>query len=454
MLSRDDQKAIRYERLRSVFQHAPLAAGVSIVNACLVGAVVLRESGAWGIVPWLFAVTAIAAARLLLVGAFVRRPGADSGRVWLCAAVGGPLVTGLLWGVSVWIAVPASDAVELLLALVICGMCAGAITTLSAYWPSAMAFIVPATLPLAVRFLLQGGVWRVSALMVAIFAAALGMIALRAHRTFGEQVALRLALEREQAKFRDEAAQRQMAEAALFQAQKMEAIGHLTGGIAHDFNNLLQVVTGNLGLIRRAAIGNARVLGYVDTADRAAMRGADLTNRLLTFARGRAVVPERVNINALLRQFQPILERICDAKVRFSIVPGADLPDCMADPAQLQSAVLNLVINARDAMPDGGILTVQTGVATLTEADLVGNTDAVPGMFAWVSVTDTGMGIPPDVLGRVFEPFFTTKEPGRGTGLGLSQVFGFVRQSGGHLVLRSVVGEGTVATIWLPVASL
>lgn len=453
MLSPEDQGAIRYERLRSVFEQVPVAVIVGMVNACLVAAVVLSASGAWGVVPWLFSLTAIGAGRLLLAGAFARQPGADSAGAWLYAAVGGPMVTGVLWGGTIWITFPASDAVELFLALVIGGMCAGA-TALSAYWPSAVAFVVPAVLPLAVRFTLQGGVWRVSALMVVIFAAALGVIAHRAHRTFGEQVALRLALGREQAKLRDEAAQRQAAEAALFQSQKMEAIGHLTGGIAHDFNNLLQVVTGNLGLIRRVAVGNSRILGYVDTAERAVTRGADLTSRLLTFARRQAMVPERVNVDALLRQFEPILERLYDVDVRFIFRPSANLPDCLADPAQLQSAVLNLAINARDAMPSGGVLTVTTGVADLHSADLVGNTDARPGRFVWVSVTDTGTGMPPDVLDRVFEPFFTTKEPGRGTGLGLSQIFGFVRQSGGHVALCSAVGEGTTATIWLPVVEL
>jgi signal transduction histidine kinase len=297
----------------------------------------------------------------------------------------------------------------------------------------------------------------VSALMVVIFAAALCAIGLSAHRTFGYRIRSQLAVDRERqnlsvanARLMEEAAQRRMAETILFQVRKMEAIGHLTGGIAHDFNNLLQVIIGNASLIQRLARDNERILDYAQVAEQAAMRGAELIGSLLTFARRPSADPVPVDLNALLREFEPLLSRTLGSAVRFKMVLAPDLPPCRTDPAHFQSAVLNLVINARDAMPRGGVLTVTTDVGTLGRADLVDNPDASPGRFVSVSVRDTGAGMSAAVMARVFEPFFTTKDIGKGSGLGLPQVYGFVRQADGHIALVSTPNEGTTVTLWFP----
>jgi signal transduction histidine kinase len=233
----------------------------------------------------------------------------------------------------------------------------------------------------------------------------------------------------------------------------MEAIGHLTGGLAHDFNNLLQVMIGNTNLIRRSCGGNKRVFDFALAAERAALRGAELTSSLLTFARRQTLKSEDVNVNALLLEFQPILLRSLGGLVRIQIDLGTALPLCHADAAHFQSAILNLVINARDAMPDGGLLSVTTSLATLGPDDLIDNPDASPGQFIVISIKDTGTGMSDDVIAHVFEPFFTTKEVGKGSGLGLSQVYGFARQSGGHIVLLSEPGRGTEARLFLPVST-
>ena len=318
-----------------------------------------------------------------------------------------------------------------------------------------VAIILPSLLSLAVSFLTPDQGWRVGGVMVPIYVSALCFVGMRARRAFGERIRLRRALEREQDKRREtdallqeEAAQRRTAEATLHQAQKMEAIGHLTGGLAHDFNNLLQVMIGNMNLILRLGSDNPRIVKYAEAAEQAAIRGAELTSSLLTFARRQSLAAVPVDINALLLEFEPLLIRTLGATVQFEIALTPDLPPCLADPAQLQSAVLNLVINARDAMPVGGILSVTSGVATLVTEDLAGNPDASPGRFVCVSVRDTGFGMTADVIARVFEPFFTTKELGKGSGLGLSQVYGFVRQSGGHIGLVSTPNVGTEATLW------
>ena len=389
-----------------------------------------------------------------------RRPAGGTWRRWALFSILGSLATGVLWGFCATVMFPALESYQLFLALVIGGMCSGAVAVNAAHVPTVVAFILPASLPLAASFFAEGAKWRVSALMIVLFASALSWISLAAHRKFGERIRLQIALSQEQRKLGEanvrlleEVAQRRTAEETLHQAQKMQAIGHLTGGIAHDFNNLLQVMIGNMDLIRRLSGDNPQIARYAQAAEQAAIRGAELTSSLLAFARRQTLEATPVDIDALLREFEPILLRTLGAMVRLDMVLEPHLPPCHADPAHFQSAVLNLVINARDAMPDGGVLTVATGVATLDSVALAGNPDATPGRFVSVSVRDTGLGMTPEVMARVFEPFFTTKEVGKGSGLGLSQVYGFARQSGGHIKLVSTPNQGTQATLWLPVST-
>ena len=447
--------------MQLVSQHAALTHAVNVVNATLTAIVLAPVDGFAQLIGWVVAITTVSAVRFVGARVFLRRRLLESGsslRGWALFNMIGAGTTGVLWGIGAIILFPAEEPLQLFLAFVIGGMCAGAVTVNAVHLPTVLAFILPASLPLATRFLAQGVAGRVSALMILIFAVALSVISFAGHRMFGERIRLEDALDVEQRKLREtnarltaEVTQRRTAEATLHQAQKMEAIGHLTGGIAHDFNNLLQVVIGNMDLIQHLGVDRPRIVKHAQAAEQAALRGAELTSSLLTFARRQTLDAEPISINALLREFEPILRRPLGAMVRFEIVLAPELPPCVADPAHFQSAVLNLVINACDAMPGGGAMSITTGMATLERADLVGNEDASPGRFVNVSVRDTGMGMSPEVMARVFEPFFTTKKVGKGTGLGLSQVYGFVRQSGGHIVLVSAPNEGTVATLWLPV---
>ena len=243
---------------------------------------------------------------------------------------------------------------------------------------------------------------------------------------------------------------RAQAEGVLREAQKMQAIGQLTGGIAHDFNNLLQVILGNLEFVRAKLTDDAKLQQRIERAAWAAQRGATLTGQLLAFARKQPLAPAAIDLAATMPDLIPLLRRTLGEHIEVRYVETAGLWPAMADPAQLESAVLNLALNARDAMPGGGRLTIELGNKVLDEAYAKSHAEAAPGDYAMVAVSDTGHGMTPDVTRRVFEPFFTTKPDGKGTGLGLAMVFGFVKQSGGHVKIYSEPGEGTTVKLYLP----
>jgi PAS domain S-box-containing protein len=251
---------------------------------------------------------------------------------------------------------------------------------------------------------------------------------------------------------RTEAAERARAEETLRQAQKMEAMGQLTGGIAHDFNNMLQGVAGGLETARRRiAQGRAdEAERYLDMAREAVGRAAGLTRRLLAFARRQRLDPKPVDPDGLVAGIADLIRRTVGPGVKVELDLRDSLWGVLCDANELESALLNLCINARDAMPEGGRLTIGTADAELTAADIAGQEGASPGGHVVISVADTGEGMRPEVLERVFEPFFTTKPVGQGTGLGLSQVYGFVRQSGGLVRLESAPGQGTIVRLYLP----
>jgi PAS domain S-box-containing protein len=274
--------------------------------------------------------------------------------------------------------------------------------------------------------------------------------AAEALRTMNDTLAERVAERTRQ--LEREAEQRRVAEAALLQAQKLEAVGKLTGGVAHDFNNLLTTVIGNLELIGRAVVDDERVRRLVTAAERAATRGARLTESLLAFARVRPMRRETIDVNLMVRDFSALVRRAVGEAVQVELDLDLAVDAVHTDAAQLEAALLNLALNARDAMPDGGTLVLRTRNATLDAEDLADNQDARPGSFVEILVRDTGTGIPEEVRRRVFEPFFTSKEVGKGSGLGLSQVFGFARKSGGDVRLDSVPGEGTTVRLFLPSA--
>ncbi|MBP0495779.1 CHASE3 domain-containing protein [Pararoseomonas indoligenes] len=243
---------------------------------------------------------------------------------------------------------------------------------------------------------------------------------------------------------------RAQAEGVLREAQKMQAIGQLTGGIAHDFNNLLTVILGNLEFIRAKLSPTPDLQRRVERATWAAQRGAALTGQLLAFARKQPLAPTPIDLAATMPDLVPLLRRTLGEHIDVRYVETAGLWPAMADAAQLESAVLNLALNARDAMPGGGRLTIELANKLLDEEYARRHAEVVSGDYAMVAVSDTGHGMTPDVVARVFEPFFTTKPDGKGTGLGLAMVFGFVKQSGGHIKIYSEPGEGTTVRIYLP----
>jgi PAS domain S-box-containing protein len=239
-------------------------------------------------------------------------------------------------------------------------------------------------------------------------------------------------------------------EQRLRQAQRMEAIGQLTGGMAHDFNNILGVVIGSLDMLRIGARLNHEDDELVTGAIDAAVHGADLIKRLLAFARRQQLKPQRVEVNELVTGIVTILERTLGEEIPIAIDLAGDLWPVRVDPVQLEAGMVNLATNARDAMPKGGVLTIRTANREL-DADYASmHTDVNAGDYAMIEVSDTGTGIPPELMGRIFEPFFTTKDPGKGTGLGLSMVFGFIKQSGGHVNVYSEASVGTTFRLYLP----
>jgi signal transduction histidine kinase/CheY-like chemotaxis protein len=244
---------------------------------------------------------------------------------------------------------------------------------------------------------------------------------------------------------------RETAESQLRQAQKMEALGQLTGGIAHDFNNMLGVIMGAHDLAsRRMQKGDFNIDRFLNAAITAADRAAALTQRLLAFARQQPLAPRRLDANKMIANMSDLLHSTLGEQIHIETVAAAGLWTIHADPQQLENALINIAVNARDAMPGGGKLTIETANTHLDDAYCRQNPEVEPGQFALIAITDTGLGMPPEVAARAFDPFFTTKAAGKGTGLGLSQVYGFVKQSHGHIKVYSELGSGTTVKIYLP----
>jgi len=250
---------------------------------------------------------------------------------------------------------------------------------------------------------------------------------------------------------REQMAARETAEEQIRQMQKMESIGQLTGGIAHDFNNMLAIVIGSLDLARRRLRDKPEKVGtHIDNAYEGAERAAALTARLLAFSRQQPLAPLAIDVNKLVAAMSELLQRTLGEEYSIETVLAGGLWRTFVDPGQLENAVVNLAVNARDAMPGGGRLTIETANAYLDDDYARSRSDVVPGQYVMLSVTDSGTGMSGDVVARVFEPFFTTKPVGKGTGLGLSQIFGFTKQTGGHVAIYSELGQGTTVKLYLP----
>jgi signal transduction histidine kinase/CheY-like chemotaxis protein len=249
----------------------------------------------------------------------------------------------------------------------------------------------------------------------------------------------------------EQISRRQEVEDQLRQSQKMEALGQLTGGIAHDFNNMLGVIVGSLDLIRRRLKGgNLNVERFIDAASNASERAAVLTHRLLAFARQQPLAPQPLNGNRVIANMSDLFRSTLGEHVRIETIAAAGLWTLYTDAQQLENAILNIAVNARDAMPDGGKLTIETGNTYLDDAYCRLHPEITPGQFVMIAITDTGTGMPPEVVVRAFDPFFTTKAKEKGTGLGLSQVYGFIKQSKGHIKIYSEIDAGTTVKMYLP----
>jgi PAS domain S-box-containing protein len=238
---------------------------------------------------------------------------------------------------------------------------------------------------------------------------------------------------------------------ALFRSQKMEAVGQLTGGLAHDFNNILAIILGNVELLQAYLPKDPYTDEIVDALLRATLHGKDLTGHLLAFSRRRLLNPQAVDVNVVVAGIVRLLGRTLGATIRVTTSTSTDAGLAYADPAALEAALLNVALNARDAMPDGGSLAIHTSTVRITEPPATDD-DLAPGLYVRVALEDTGCGMPPEVVVRVFEPFFTTKAGSRGTGLGLSMVYGFAKQSGGTVKIASEKGSGTTVSLFLPPA--
>jgi signal transduction histidine kinase len=242
-------------------------------------------------------------------------------------------------------------------------------------------------------------------------------------------------------------------ESQVRQAQKMEAIGQLTGGVAHDFNNILTVITGTIEILGEAVKDRPHLAQITNMMGAAAARGADLTQHLLAFARRQPLQPRSVDVNALVIDAARLLRPTLGEQIEIESMLAHDSAPALIDPSQLSTAILNLALNARDAMPEGGKLTLETKNVVLDENYAAMNSEVNPGKYVLIAVSDSGMGIPASLLDKVFEPFFTTKDIGRGSGLGLSMVYGFVKQSNGHIRIYSEEGHGTTVKLYLPQAA-
>ncbi|MGA7810432.1 ATP-binding protein [Bradyrhizobium sp.] len=241
-------------------------------------------------------------------------------------------------------------------------------------------------------------------------------------------------------------------EAQVRQAQKMEAIGQLTGGVAHDFNNILTVITGTIEILAEAVKDRPQLAKITSMIGAAAARGADLTQHLLAFARRQPLQPHNVDVNALVVEAARLLQPTLGEQIEIESMLAHDCAPALIDPSQLSTAILNLALNARDAMPDGGKLTLETRNVVLDENYAEMNSEVTPGNYVMIAVSDSGEGIPANLLEKVFEPFYTTKGVGKGSGLGLSMIYGFVKQSNGHVRIYSEEGHGTTVKLYLPQA--
>jgi signal transduction histidine kinase len=444
-------REIRAAQLSALFRQMPIALAVNIVNAAIIVFVLQRLVSLTIPLAWFCTLFLVTLGRLALWRRYRRHSPIGDGSSWSWLAICGSLAAGLTWGLGGVVLFPIVPSLgQILLTFVIGGMCAGAVVLSASHFPTLLAFLLTASLPMAVRFLCEGTpTGSASGVMILVFAAALSLAGGQLSRIFAETMRLRFELHEANLLLQSEIGERKATEAALRQAQKLEALGQLTGGIAHDFNNLLTVVIGNL-MLAIGRVGNSpAVVPLLQGALQAAERGVGLIQRLLAFARKQRLEPRSVDLRRLVTDIEELLRRTLGPRMRLVIAEGPGVEPARVDVNQLELAILNLTINARDAMPGGG--TLRIGLENRS-ADRQSPARLPPGDYVVISISDTGTGMDEVTLARAFDPFFTTKEIGGGSGLGLPMVQGFAAQSGGAVQIWSKLGEGTTVELWLPQA--
>jgi signal transduction histidine kinase/CheY-like chemotaxis protein len=452
----DVATAVYAEQVRSLFRQIPIALSVNFVNAALVVIVLTPLATRPLVLPWFVSVVLVTIGRGILWLSYRQAPvQPEHARRWSGLATLGSLLAGLTWGIGGIILFPVLPAAgQLFLIIVMGGMSAGAMAMSASHLPSLLAFLLPTGLPMALLFFARGATTdSVLAAMILVFVAALSLAGRHFSQIFADALRLRfelkevnLRLTEANLRLQAEMAEHRETEAALHQAQKLEAMGHLVGGIAHDFNNLLTVVGANATLLCYRAADEPtrrRAAAILSVAD----RGERLTRQLLAFSRRRTLRPEATTLQERTSEIEELLHRSLREDVVVTIDLPADLWPVMVDPGEFELALLNIAVNARDAMPNGGAFRL---VARNTRSSDEMASAGLVGEFVAIELTDTGPGMPAEVMARAFEPYFTTKPAGRGSGLGLSQVYGFASQSGGSAVLASASGEGTAITLFLP----
>ncbi|HEY1299088.1 MAG TPA: ATP-binding protein, partial [Stellaceae bacterium] len=441
--------AVYVQRVDTMFRQLPIALGVNLVNAALTAAVLAPLSARLSPLPWFASVVLVTAVRWWLwLRCRQTQILPENAHRWSQLATLAALAAGLAWGIGGAVLFPGLSVLgRVFITTVIGGMCAGAVVTNAPHLPTLLAFVLGATSPMAIRFL-TGEVLSDRALgaMVIIFAVALTLAGRHLSQVFSEAFRLRFELNEANLRLQAEMAGHRATEAALHQAQRLEAVGHLTGGIAHDFNNLLTVVVGNATLLHEEA-GEEPTKRRALAILRIAERGERLTRQLLAFSRRRTLRPEAIGLQERAAEFAELLSRTLREDIELTIDLPKDLWAVAVDPGEFELALINIGVNARDAMPGGGKFRLAARNRGREEGPLSGGS---VGDFVAVTLSDTGTGMPADVLAHAFEPYFTTKDPGFGSGLGLSQVYGFASQSGGAAEIASEPGHGTAITLFLP----
>jgi signal transduction histidine kinase/ActR/RegA family two-component response regulator len=458
------------EQIRSTYANLPVTLSVSVLNSVLLGFVLTPIVPQTKIFVWIGLVIGLSALRLASLYFYRNRGREDArSRRWGRLATAGALASGAIWGCGVLLFSPLDDPHRLFVALVIGGMCAGAATVHAAHFPSVLAFILPSILPLSANLFIGGDRLQiVSGVMVCVCGLAMCIASLRFRRWFRETTLARLVLARRttqihasNARLKVEVINHQATEAMLRHAQrqaehqlaeagKTQVIGQLAGGIAHDFNNVLGIILGNLELMQ-SCLGDKTAAGELcRDAMSGVSHGAELTRQLLAFARRQPLNPRSTDVNESVRSTSRMFERLLTERIGLHLDLDPTVGPALIDPTQLEAALINLLSNARDAMKSGGKLTIATRRWRVDRDGTDTDHELDSGDYVLVEVEDTGVGISESIIDKIFDPFFTTKENGKGSGLGLSVVFGFIKQSGGHVSVRSDPGRATVFSLYLP----